>query len=92
VTLTPPQAGYTLDARVIDGRVTPDDFVQTMGFNTNKAGDNELRVFGPFKGGGPTISVRATNGDFTIRKAGESAKPDDKPKADGKPAAQSSRK
>ena len=35
---------------------------------------------GAIKGGGPTISVRATNADFTIRK------PDDKPKTDEKPA------
>ena len=81
VSLTPPPGGYTLDARVMDGRVTPDDFIASMGFNSTKAGDNEeARVFGPIKGGGPTISVRATNADFTIRQA------DDKPKTDEKPA------
>ena len=81
VSLSPPPGGYTLDARIIDGRVTPDDFVASMGFQSSKAGDNEeARVFGPFKGGGPTISIRATNADFTIRK------PDDKQKADEKPA------
>ena len=81
VSLTPPPGGYTLDARVIDGRVTPDDFIESMGFQSTKAGDSkEARVFGPFKGGGPTISIRATNADFTLRK------PDDKPKTDEKPA------
>jgi hypothetical protein len=81
VSLTPPPGSYTLDARVIDGRVTPDDFIESMGFQSTKAGDSkEARVFGPFKGGGPTISIRATNADFTLRK------PDDKPKTDEKPA------
>jgi len=81
VTLSPPPGSYTLDARIIEGRVTPDDFVATMGFQSTKAGDNqEARVFGAIKGGGPTISIRATNADFTIRKA------DDKPKTDEKPA------
>ena len=84
VSLTPPPGGYTLDARVLDGRVTPDDFIASMGFQSTKAGDNgdnkEARVFGPFKGGGPTISIRANNADFTIRT------PDDKPKTDEKAA------
>jgi hypothetical protein len=68
VSLSPPAAGYTLDARITEGRVTPDDFVASMGFSSNAGGDNkDARVFGPYKGGGPTISVRATNADFTIR-------------------------
>ena len=69
ISLSPPAAGYTLDARITDGRVTPDDFVASMGFSSNtSAGDSkDARVFGPYKGGGPTISVRATNADFTIR-------------------------
>jgi hypothetical protein len=85
VSLTPPPGGFTRDARVTDGRVSPDEVIESMGFTVNKVGDSESRVFGPFKGGGPTISVRATNGDFTIRKADASAKPDDKPRADEKP-------
>ena len=76
VSLIPPAAGYTLDARITDGRVTPDDFVTSMGFRSATDPDaKEARVFGPFKGGGPTISVRATNADFTVRT------PDDKPAA-----------
>ena len=88
VTITPPSRGYTLDARVIEGRVTPDEFIQAMGFNTTKTEDNhEARVFGPFKGGGPTISVRATNADFTIRTAGDTESGDKpKPDAEEKPA------
>jgi hypothetical protein len=89
VTLTPPAGGYTLDARIRDGRVTPDDFVASMGFSFTKAGEtnDEARVFGPFKGGGPTISVRASNADFTIRQDGDNpaaGKPaeDEKPKAE----------
>jgi len=37
-------------------------------------------VSGAIKGGGPTISIRATNADFTMRT------PDDKPKTDEKAA------
>lgn len=87
VSLTPPPGAYTLDARVTDGRVPPDDVIASMGFKSTSSGEDskESRVFGPFKGGGPTISVRTTNGDFAIRKADDSAKPADKPKADEKP-------
>jgi hypothetical protein len=70
-----------LDARIRDGRVTPDEFIADMGFNSTKAGDDEeARVFGPIKGGGPTISIRATNADFTVRRH------DDKSKTDRQPA------
>jgi hypothetical protein len=87
VTLTPPPAGgYTLDARITDGRVAPDDLIGSLGLKSTSTGERnkESRVFGPVEGGGPTISVRANNGDFTLRKADDSAKPDDKPKADSK--------
>ena len=80
VSLTPPAGGYKLDARITDGRVTPDDFIASMGFTFNKSSDSQQTVSGAIKGGGPTISVRATNADFTIRK------PDDKAKTDEKPA------
>jgi hypothetical protein len=80
VSLTPPPGGYTLDARVTDGRVTPDDFIKSMGFTSTKPSDSQQSVSGAIKGGGPTISIRATNADFTIRM------PDDKQKTDEKPA------
>ncbi len=41
VSLTPPPGGYTLDARVTDGRVTPDDFIKSMGFTSTKPGDSQ---------------------------------------------------
>ena len=86
VSLTPPAAGYTLDARITDGRVTPDEFIASMGFSSNKSDDTkEARVFGPFKGGGPVISVRATNADFTVLQAGGTSKPDVQPAAETKP-------
>ena len=48
VSLTPPPGGYTLDARVTDGRVTPDDFIESMGFTSTKASDSqEARCSGP---------------------------------------------
>jgi hypothetical protein len=81
VSLTPPPGGYTLDARVTDGRVTPDDFIVSMGFATSKPSESQQTVSGPIKGGGPTISVRATNADFTVRKADSkpASTPDEKP-------------
>jgi hypothetical protein len=88
VSLTPPPGSYTLDARVTDGRVSPDDLIASMGFKSTSSGEDtkEARVFGPFKGGGPTISVRTTNGDFTLRKPDDSSKPADKPKTEETPA------
>jgi hypothetical protein len=81
VSLTPPPGGYTLDARVTDGRIRPDDFIESMGFTTSKPNDSQQTVSGPIKGGGPTISIRATNADFTIRKADDkpTAAPEEKP-------------
>lgn len=82
VTVTPPSGGYTLDARVIDGRVTPDDFVKSMGFSSTRTEDGkETRVSGAIKGGGPTISVRATRADFTLRSMDEAPKAEEKPGA-----------
>ena len=81
ISLTPPPGGYTLDARVTDGRVTPDDFIESMGFTTSKPSESQQTVSGQIKGGGPTISVRATNADFTVRKADDkpATTPEDKP-------------
>jgi hypothetical protein len=81
VTLLPPPGGYTLDARVTDGRVSPDDFIESMGFATSKPSESQQTVSGPIKGGGPTISVRATNADFTVRRTDDkpAATPEEKP-------------
>jgi hypothetical protein len=78
VTLTPPPGSYTLDARIIDGRLTSRDVVDKLGFSTNETGSErkEAHVFGPFKGGGPTISVRATHADFAIEEPGHTAGPE----------------
>jgi len=68
VVLTPPPAGFTLDALVMDGRVTPDDLVEELGLKINRAGEkNETRVSGPVKGGGPTLTVRSTRADLVLR-------------------------
>ena len=74
VSLTPPPGGYTLDARVTDGRVTPDDFIESMGFTSTKPGDSAAKpVSGAVKGGGPTISIRATNARLHHAHAGRQA-------------------
>ena len=84
VVLTPPPAGFTLDALVMDGRVTPDDLVEELGLKINRAGENnETRVSGPVKGGGPTITVRSTRADLVLRGPDRQAQETtDQPKAD----------
>jgi len=68
VVLTPPPAGFTLDALVMEGRVTPDDLVEELGLKINRAGEkNETRVSGTVKGGGPTLTVRSTRADLVLR-------------------------
>jgi Putative adhesin len=62
IVLVAPPAGYTLDAVATEGRLD-------IGDGTLKpAEDGESRVSGAVRGGGPTISLRATRGDITVRK------------------------
>jgi hypothetical protein len=62
IRLTPPAGGYKLDAVAIDGRISLADDPLTVVVN-----GNEQRVSGTLKGGGPTITLRATHGNITIR-------------------------
>ena len=82
VALTPPPGGYTLDALVIDGEIKPAERISELGLRATRENDKEARLVGAIKGGGPTITVRATRGDFELMSRDEKAQ---REKADGAP-------
>jgi hypothetical protein len=62
ITVTPPPAGYSLDAVATDGRITIDDGA------VKPTGDNgEQRATGSIRGGGAALTLRATRGDILVR-------------------------
>jgi hypothetical protein len=70
ISLTPPPGGFRLDAVIIDGKIEPDSLLKDLGLEVSRdAGTNEARASGPARGGGPTITVRTTRGDFALREA-----------------------
>lgn len=73
VTLTPPPGGYMLDALVIDGEIKPAERISELGLRATRENDKEARLVGAIKGGGPTITVRATRGDFELMSRDEKA-------------------
>ena len=73
VALTPPPGGYTLDALVIDGEIKPAERISELGLRATRENDKEARLVGAIKGGGPTITVRATRGDFELMSRDEKA-------------------
>jgi hypothetical protein len=80
VSLTPPPTGYRLDALVIDGRiVTSGRSLAELGLEGSEPAPEvrEARATGTVKGGGPTITIRATRGDLTLRTNGEKAQETD---------------
>ena len=82
VALTPPPGGFTLDALVIDGDITPANRLDQLGLRASREGDSkESRVVGAVQGGGPTITVRSTRGDLELESR------DEKPKAEKAEAA-----
>ena len=82
VSLTPPPGGYTLDALVIDGEIKPAERISELGLRATRENDKEARLVGAIKGGGPTITVRATRGDFELLSRDEKAQ---REKADAGP-------
>jgi hypothetical protein len=62
IDVTAPAAGYTLDAVATEGRLDIGD----GGLKPQQ--DGEARVNGAVRGGGPTMSLRATRGTITLRK------------------------
>jgi putative adhesin len=62
ITVTPPPAGYSLDAVATDGRITIEDGA------VKATGDNaEQRATGSIRGGGAALTLRATRGDIVVR-------------------------
>jgi len=82
VALTPPPGGYTLDVLVIDGEITPAERISELGLRATRENDKEARLVGAIKGGGPTITVRATRGNLELMSRDEKAQ---REKADAGP-------
>jgi len=62
IDITPPAAGYSLDAVATDGRITiDDDGIKPTG------SESEQRATGAVRGGGPAITLRATRADINVR-------------------------
>lgn len=62
IDLTPPAAGYQLDAIAGNGTITvPEGAPQVA------TSGQEQRATGPVKGGGPTITIRSARGSITVR-------------------------
>jgi len=62
ITLIAPPGGYALDAVATDGRLDLEDG------ELKPEGENDPRVSGKVRGGGPMIMLRTTHGDITVRK------------------------
>ena len=63
IDFTPPPSGYTLDAVTTDGRITIDDG------SIKPSGETDQRASGTVRGGGPTLTLRATRGRLDVRRA-----------------------
>ena len=62
IRVTAPPGGYTLDAATTEGRITMDD-------GTIKPSEGvDTRAAGAVRGGGPTLTLRATRGSITVGK------------------------
>ena len=65
--VTLPAGGFQLDALAIDGRLTV-----PPGLPEVKTTENEQRASGAVGGGGPTVTLRSSRGNITIRGRGKS--------------------
>ncbi|HEX6976030.1 MAG TPA: hypothetical protein VF147_16600 [Vicinamibacterales bacterium] len=66
VTVIAPEGGYQLDALAQRAEITlPDEAVKPA------VNGEERRATGPVRGGGPTITIRATRGDIVIKNRGK---------------------
>jgi hypothetical protein len=64
--VTLPAGGFQLDALATDGRLTvPEGLVEV------KTTENEQRASGAIGGGGPTVTLRASRGNITIKRKSE---------------------
>jgi len=72
----------TLDVLVIDGEIKPAERISELGLRATRENDKEARLVGAIKGGGPTITVRATRGNLELMSRDEKAQ---REKADAGP-------
>ena len=78
ITVTLPPDGFTLDALVTDGGLSlPDDLGDQVSVSGGDE-DRERRATGTVRGGGPTITIRASHGSITLRPR-EAQKPAPRP-------------
>jgi hypothetical protein len=68
LTVTLPRSGFELEALAIDGRLTVPE-----GLPPVKTNNNEQRASGRVGGGGPTITLRASRPELTIKLQDDSA-------------------
>jgi hypothetical protein len=62
IRVTAPPGGYTLDAVTTEGRINVDDEEIKPSEGTDQ------HAVGPVRGGGPTLTLRATRGSITVQK------------------------
>src|SRR3954463_4910200 len=62
ISVTAPPGGYTVDAVATDGRLVLDDG------SVKPADEHDQRVTGAVRGGGATLTLRATRADIRLRK------------------------
>ena len=76
VVLTVPPDGFRLDALAVDGRIAVDEALKKAGITESTPPEStgptapqrqESRATGSVHNGGPTLTVRASRGDITIR-------------------------
>jgi hypothetical protein len=67
ISVTAPPGGYTLDAVATEGRITADD----SSITATPSDGPDARVNVKVRGGGPTLTVRATRGRIEVRGAGK---------------------
>ena len=67
IRVTAPPDGYTLDAVATEGRITTDDSAITA----TPSDGPDARASAKIRGGGPTLTLRATRGRIEVRRAGK---------------------
>lgn len=69
ISVTAPPGGYTLDAAATDGRISSDD----SSITATPGGGPDARAAAKIRGGGPTLTLRATRGNIDVRAASGAA-------------------
>lgn len=73
IEVTVPANGFTLDAMTAAGRLTVDPGLEKAGVKVVGSGESgdtgrqEFRAAAPVRGGGPTVTIRASRGDIILR-------------------------